>query len=318
MLAASSVRDRTREFASACERAAKTAAARGETQILAGEGPTDALLPGAGGSDGALRAGTNSEFAKMSSRIGHGIHGTSQKLERLAQLAKRGGICDDPAQEIAELSAVIKQDITALNTAIAELQNRAAGCGTPARGANASGGEGRPGGAEHTATVVDTSKSAHGRDEIVQGGMTTRQERVKANRTAQDVLERRHGAAEVLGGAARIRRDGAGADPTRPRGQAAAGGRSRAPRRRWVAGARVRGWGPRGVRGIERFGGRRARRGAGGYGLQRRAAVGAASGGEPAGPVPSARSRRCRTSSRRSRSSGASSSSSRRWSRSRA
>ena len=62
----------------------------------------------------------------MASRIGHGIHGTSQKLERLAQLAKRSGMFDDPAREIAELSAVIKQDITALNTAIAELQNHAA------------------------------------------------------------------------------------------------------------------------------------------------------------------------------------------------
>ena len=83
----------------------------------------------------------------MASRIGHGIHGTSQKLERLAQLAKRSGMFDDPAREIAELSAVIKQDITALNTAIAELQNH----GPRAGGSKQT--------ADHTVTVVDTLKS---------------------------------------------------------------------------------------------------------------------------------------------------------------
>jgi syntaxin 5 len=54
---------------------------------------------------------------------------------------------DDPAQEVAELSAVIKQDITALNTAIAELQNHAA--------RNASNKQG----ADHSVTVVDTLKT---------------------------------------------------------------------------------------------------------------------------------------------------------------
>ena len=218
MLAASSVRDRTREFASACERAAKTAAARGETQILAGEGPADALLPGAGGSDGALRAGTNSEFAKMSSRIGHGIHGTSQKLERLAQLAKRGGMFDDPAQEIAELSAVIKQDITALNTAIAELQNRAARMrDASARGANASGGEeASKQGAEHTATVVDTLKNRlMGATKSFKEVLTTRQERVKSQQdrrkmfSSAAVTERPRFSAGPLGSGG----DGAGGRP---------------------------------------------------------------------------------------------------------
>jgi syntaxin 5 len=73
-----------------------------------------------------------------------------QKLERLAQLAKRTGAFDDPSREIAELSAVIKQDITALNTAIAELQTHAA----MRRDDGASSKQS----AAHAGTIVDTLK----------------------------------------------------------------------------------------------------------------------------------------------------------------
>lgn len=56
-----------------------------------------------------------------------GIYSTSQKLQKLSQLAKRTSMFDDPAQEINELSLVVKQDIQALNTAIADLHSLAAG-----------------------------------------------------------------------------------------------------------------------------------------------------------------------------------------------
>ena len=46
----------------------------------------------------------HSEFAKRASRIGLGIHSTSQKLSKLAQLAKRTSMFDDPAAEINELT----------------------------------------------------------------------------------------------------------------------------------------------------------------------------------------------------------------------
>lgn len=52
-----------------------------------------------------------SEFAKKAADIGLGIHKTSAKLQKLAQLARRTSMFDDPAQEIAELTGVIKQDI---------------------------------------------------------------------------------------------------------------------------------------------------------------------------------------------------------------
>jgi len=67
-----------------------------------------------------------SEFAKRAARIGQAIHSTSNKLARLAQLAKRTSMFDDPAQEIQDLTLVVKQDITGLNRAIEDLQHLSA------------------------------------------------------------------------------------------------------------------------------------------------------------------------------------------------
>jgi syntaxin 5 len=70
------------------------------------------LAPNGLGLESALaRAGSGSienksEFSKRAARIGHGIHGTSTKLSKLAQLAKRTSMFDDPAQDIAELTTV--------------------------------------------------------------------------------------------------------------------------------------------------------------------------------------------------------------------
>merc|ERR1719247_958991 len=67
-----------------------------------------------------------SEFAKRVARIGQAIHSTSNKLARLAQLAKRTSLFDDPAQEIQDLTSIVKQDITGLNRAIEDLQQLSA------------------------------------------------------------------------------------------------------------------------------------------------------------------------------------------------
>ena len=48
---------------------------------------------------------------------------TTAKLERLAQLAKRKTLFDDRPVEIAELTYVIKQDLSAMNQQIGNLQN---------------------------------------------------------------------------------------------------------------------------------------------------------------------------------------------------
>lgn len=87
-----------------------------------------------------------SEFARRAAKIGMGIHSTSQKLQKLAALAKRTSMFDDPAAEISELSTVVKQDIQALNTAIADLQTLAAG------GSNKQS-------ADHSHTVIDSLRT---------------------------------------------------------------------------------------------------------------------------------------------------------------
>eukprot|EP00951_Prasinocladus_malaysianus_P008388 scaffold60698_cov51-Prasinocladus_malaysianus.AAC.1 len=63
-----------------------------------------------------------SEFAKKASLIGRSIHETSNKLQKLAQLAKRTSMFDDPAEEIDRMTSVVKRDIQDLNAAIADLQ----------------------------------------------------------------------------------------------------------------------------------------------------------------------------------------------------
>ncbi|KAL4575032.1 hypothetical protein LXL04_021872 [Taraxacum kok-saghyz] len=65
---------------------------------------------------------SRSEFNKKASRIGLGIHETSKKISRLANLAKKSSIFDDPLKEIQELTALIKNDITSLNVAVSDLQ----------------------------------------------------------------------------------------------------------------------------------------------------------------------------------------------------
>ncbi|KAI6680107.1 hypothetical protein NL676_033988 [Syzygium grande] len=113
--AQSSFRDRTHEFQSIAERLKKS--------VSNGPGPNG---PSSSSSSKAEEqrsgAALQSEFNRRASKIGFGIHQTSQKLAKLAKLAKRTSVFDDPTMEIQELTAVIKQDITALNSAVVDLQ----------------------------------------------------------------------------------------------------------------------------------------------------------------------------------------------------
>ncbi|KAK9849947.1 hypothetical protein WJX84_007299 [Apatococcus fuscideae] len=116
-----SIRDKTTEFRAIAERLRKEQGAAG---------PSGAVLHGAQPlGSGATQNGAfsqQSEAARKAARIGQGIHSTSQKLHKLAQLAKRTSKFDDPAQEINELSTLVKQDIQTLNVAIADLQSLSA------------------------------------------------------------------------------------------------------------------------------------------------------------------------------------------------
>ncbi|CAN8268619.1 unnamed protein product [Cochlearia groenlandica] len=105
----SSYRDRTNEFFSIVENLRRSIAPAANNATRG---------------DGGRREDTRSaaEFNKRASKIGLAIHQTSQKLAKLAKLAKRTSVFDDPTQEIQELTVVIKQEISGLNNALLDLQ----------------------------------------------------------------------------------------------------------------------------------------------------------------------------------------------------
>ncbi|KAJ0254695.1 Syntaxin-32 [Hirschfeldia incana] len=114
----SSYRDRTDEFSSIVE---------SRRRSIAPATPNNAPYGGDGGGgrrreDPRSAAANQSEFSKRASLIGLAIHQTSQKLSKLAQLAKRSSVFDDPTREIQELTVVIKQEISGLNGALLDLQ----------------------------------------------------------------------------------------------------------------------------------------------------------------------------------------------------
>ncbi|XP_047341868.1 syntaxin-32-like [Impatiens glandulifera] len=109
----SSFRDRTHEFQSITERLKKSFSSSHQN------GPS---ISNAISVDQRAALTMQSDFNKKASKIGFGIHQSSQKLSKLAKLAKRTSVFDDPTKEIQELTAVIKQDITALNSAVVDLQ----------------------------------------------------------------------------------------------------------------------------------------------------------------------------------------------------
>ncbi|KAL0312030.1 UNVERIFIED_CONTAM: syntaxin [Sesamum radiatum] len=136
-----SIRDRTQEFLGIAERVKKSVSQQ--------NGPT---------SSGSKREepprsamAMQSEFNRRASKIGFGIHQTSQKLAKLAKLAKRTSVFDDPTMEIQELTAVIKQDITALNSAVVDLQYL---CNSRNESGNISSDT-----TTHSTTVVDDLKN---------------------------------------------------------------------------------------------------------------------------------------------------------------
>lgn len=108
----SSLRDRTADFQAIVQRLQK--------QQGIGDSPGSSMSANHQGAKQAVQQ--QSEFAKKASQIGLSIHTTSMRLQKLAQLAKRTSMFDDPTREIDELTGIIKQDIQGLNLAIADLQ----------------------------------------------------------------------------------------------------------------------------------------------------------------------------------------------------
>ncbi|XP_077211743.1 syntaxin-32-like [Tasmannia lanceolata] len=135
-----SYRDRTQEFLTVAERLKKSLSSTPDVPSSSSkpEGPRSVVS-------------IQSEFNKRASKIGSGIHQTSQKLSKLAKLAKRTSVFDDPTVEIQELTALIKQDITALNSAVVDLQLL---CNSQNDSGNISSDT-----TSHSTTVVDNLKN---------------------------------------------------------------------------------------------------------------------------------------------------------------
>eukprot|EP00195_Chlamydomonas_chlamydogama_P009820 CAMPEP_0202903424 /NCGR_PEP_ID=MMETSP1392-20130828/24331_1 /ASSEMBLY_ACC=CAM_ASM_000868 /TAXON_ID=225041 /ORGANISM="Chlamydomonas chlamydogama, Strain SAG 11-48b" /LENGTH=309 /DNA_ID=CAMNT_0049590593 /DNA_START=212 /DNA_END=1138 /DNA_ORIENTATION=- len=148
---ASSLRDRTPEFLAIVERLQKQQGLAPSTSALGATGTIPAVNGGSSASlsrDPKAQIQQHSEFARKAADIGHGIHRTSMKLQKLAQLAKRTSMFDDPTAEVEELTGIIKQDIQSLNHSIAELQRISARM----RDENKQS-------ADHSHTVVDNLRS---------------------------------------------------------------------------------------------------------------------------------------------------------------
>lgn len=137
-LKAASARDRTPEFLMVCERLQKqlgqasTSGQNGSTSLQ--KAPSNQQIPS-----------QHSEFARRAAEIGHAIHKTSMKLQKLTQLAKRTSMFDDPTLEVEELTGLIKQDIASLQSAIADLQRISRGNKEDNKQSN-----------DHSHTVVDS------------------------------------------------------------------------------------------------------------------------------------------------------------------
>lgn len=121
-MALASIQDRTPEFRSILaevQRRQATSKVGQQRQSLLSDSQRHAV----NGTPISGERQQRSEFARKAADIARGISGTMSKLERLAQLAKRKTLFDDRPVEINELTYVIKQDLSALNSQISSLQS---------------------------------------------------------------------------------------------------------------------------------------------------------------------------------------------------
>ncbi|EOY17859.1 PREDICTED: syntaxin-31 [Theobroma cacao] len=126
---------------------------------------------------------SRSEFNKKASLIGSGIHETSQKIVRLAKLAKRSSMFDDPIMEIQELTALIKSDITALNMALSDLQTL--------QNMEIADGNYSEDRVVHSTTVCDDLKGKlMGATKHLQDVLTARTENIKAHENRKQIFSK--------------------------------------------------------------------------------------------------------------------------------
>ncbi|KAK4273698.1 hypothetical protein QN277_017041 [Acacia crassicarpa] len=127
---------------------------------------------------------SGSEFNRKASRIGLGIHETSQKISRLAQLAKKSSMFNDPTVQIQELTALIKNDITALNSALSDLQT--------IQNMEIADGNYSDDRIVHSTAVCDDLKGKlMGATKQLQDVLTTRTENIKAHENRKQIFSKK-------------------------------------------------------------------------------------------------------------------------------
>lgn len=170
---ASTYRDRTSEFRSLSETLKKIGGIRAVNQSENDPASSKPSAP----------VSSRSEFNKKASRIGLGIHETSLKISRLAQLAKRSSMFDDPIVEIQQLTALIKDDITALNVALSDLQT--------IQNIEVADGNYSEDRVVHSTAVFDDLKSKlMGATKQLQDVLTTRTEHIKAHENRKQMFSK--------------------------------------------------------------------------------------------------------------------------------
>ncbi|XP_057981695.1 syntaxin-31 [Malania oleifera] len=169
----SSYRDRTAEFRSLSERLKKI---NGVPAIDQAENDQAVSTP-----PSAVASQSRSEFNKKAARIGLGIHETTQKIARIAKLAKKSSMFDDPIVEIQELTALVKDDITALNVALSDLQTL--------QNMELADGNYSEDRLVHSTTVCDDLKNKlMGATKQLQDVLTTRTENIKAHESRKQIF----------------------------------------------------------------------------------------------------------------------------------
>ncbi|CAN1173801.1 SYP31 [Linum perenne] len=172
---ASAYRDRTAEFRSLTETLTKIGGIkRDRTQSQ----ETDPFLPS---KQNSSSLSYRSDFNKKASLIGLGVHEASLKVSRLAKLAKKSSMFDDPTVEIQELTVLIKNDITALNSALTDLQ-------TLQRMEIADGNYSEDRVVHSTAVCDDLKNKLMGTTKELQDVLTARTENIKAHENRKQIF----------------------------------------------------------------------------------------------------------------------------------
>ena len=77
--------------------------------------------PAFGRAPSTARQTQRSPFGASALRIGRAVHEVNKRVERLSRLANKRSLFDDPAAEIGQMSAVLKQEMSTIGASIAAL-----------------------------------------------------------------------------------------------------------------------------------------------------------------------------------------------------